>query len=516
MFDLNKSLKDNKSGREYSIKISLREEQEEVEITQTGSDKNSPEERNLMSGNSRENGQPNDQCRKRIRRIKQKDLLAHLAAANEAQANQLDRSRRHELPAQPILRSPNNQNLSYFQQQQLQRTGGLQRLTADLAGLQFTDTESPLISIGRQASLKRQSGRQVINQQATAPLQATDGSNGSANIEQSGGISGGGYEEQMVLSSCSQSKDLDPSKDIQETNEDAAFLKRFRILGLIGTGNYARVYKAISSQGRELAIKAINLSKTSENYRTKFLPRELTILKRISHVNICKTHEIMQVADRIFIVMQFCSHGTIADLLHKLGPLSEPVARDIFVQTVDAITYMHSIDLAHRDLKVENILLDQDFCPKLTDFSYSVYICEKQSSLSKKSHKSNSSKQLKNVQSRSPIKLSETFCGTLPYLSPEMIRQTPYDSKKTDVWSLGVCLYVTLNDRLPFPFNDIRLMVKKQMTRDYKFKAHSEFSDQLKDLISLMLEPEFSKRLTSQEVRGHVWMNGPREKPSPT
>lgn len=513
MFDLNKSLKGNKSRRQN--KISIEEEQEEVEITQTGSDNNLAEERNFMSGNGRDDVQPNDQNRRRIRRIKQRDLLAHLAAANEPQTNQIDRSKRHDLPPQQTSRSPNNQNLSYFQQQQLQRTGGLQRLTADLAGLQFTDNESPLINISRQASLKRQSGKQLANQQATAPLQVTNGSNMGTNVEQSGGITGsGGYEEQMLLSSCSgQSKDLDPSKDIQETNEDAAFIKRFRISSLIGTGNYARVYKATSSQGRELAIKAINLSKTSENYRTKFLPRELTILRRISHANICKTQEIIQVADRIFIVMQYCPHGTIADLLHKLGPLSEPVARDLFIQTVDAVVYMHSIDLAHRDLKVENILLDQDFCPKLTDFSYSIDVREKHNSLSRKSHKSGSLKQLKNVKSRSPIKLSDTFCGTLPYLSPEMIRQTPYDSKKTDVWSLGVCLYVTLNDRLPFPFNDIRLMVKKQITRDYKFRAHGEFSDQLRDIISLMLEPDFPKRLTSQEVSRHVWMSGPREKP---
>lgn len=315
------------------------------------------------------------------------------------------------------------------------------------------------------------------------------------------------------MSNCDQNNEADSAKDVQETNDDANMLKRFKILALIGTGNYARVYKALSIHGKELAVKAINLSKTSENYRTKFLPRELTILKKINHINICKTHEIIQVADRIFIVMQYCPRGTIADLLHNLGPLSEPVARNLFAQTVDAIVYMHSIEMAHRDLKVENILLDQDFCPKLTDFSYSVHLATRQNSIGKNSHGSSSLKQVKNLPIRSPIKLSETFCGTLPYLSPEMIRQNPYDSKKTDVWSLGVCLYVMLNDRLPFPFNDIRLMVKKQLAKDYKFKTHNRFSDQLKDLLGLMLEPEVVKRLTSYEVSRHQWMSGPREKP---
>lgn len=310
---------------------------------------------------------------------------------------------------------------------------------------------------------------------------------------------------------------LSTNSDAQETAEDAMILKRFKIVQLIGTGNYARVYKALSHNNtRELAIKSINLSKTTENYKQKFLPRELTILRRISHPNICKIHEIIQVADRVYIVMQFCSKGTIADLLHKMGPLSEPVTRNLFSQTVEAVVYLHALDLAHRDLKVENILLDNDFSPKLTDFSYSISVSAK----SQQNHKSPQQnkhgslyRQLKSPHSPGDLKLNDTFCGTLPYLSPEMIRQNPYDSKKTDVWSLGVCLYVMLNDRLPFPFDDIKQMVKKQMTRDYKFKANIDFSKQIKDLLSTMLNPDYTKRPSALEVSRHAWMSGPRERP---
>lgn len=328
-----------------------------------------------------------------------------------------------------------------------------------------------------------------------------------------------GYEEQMISSIGSRSTECDPARDALETSEDATYLRRFKILNLVGTGNYARVYRVVSSKGRELAVKAINLSKTSENYRTKFLPRELTILKRIKHINICKTHEILQVADRIFIVMQFCSRGTIADLLHKLGPLSESVTRNLFIQTVEAVCYMHSIDLAHRDLKIENILLDQDFCPKLTDFSYSTFLTEKTTS-AKNQPKSGSLKQLKTINQfrpaspTSPTNLSDTFCGTLPYLSPEMIRQNPYDSKKTDIWSLGVCLFVILNDKLPFPFEDIKMMIRKQLSRDYKFRANADYTESIRNLVGSMLEPDFTRRLNIQGVSRHPWMDGVREKPS--
>lgn len=350
--------------------------------------------------------------------------------------------------------------------------------------------------------------------------------------------------------------------DNQETAEDASMLNRFKIINLVGTGNYARVYRAVTPSGKEIAIKAINLSKTSENYRTKFLPRELNILKKIHHNNICKIHEIIHIGDRIFILMQFCNKGTIADLLHKTGPLSEPVARNLFVQTVDAVIYLHSFSIAHRDLKVENVLLDNEYTPKLTDFSYSTScssetkivatttnttkkltkpttprLIETNGSISSSFKINNDFNNSNYTKSNSPNaisspptnsnyvigkqssprnlpKLNDTFCGTLPYLSPEMIRQLPYDSKKTDIWSLGICLYVMLNDRLPFPFDDIKLMIKKQQAKDYKFKPNLEFSDQLKDLISTMLEPDYSKRPEASEIAKHQWMNGPKEKPS--
>ena len=308
---------------------------------------------------------------------------------------------------------------------------------------------------------------------------------------------------------------------LDETAEDSALLKRFKLLSLIGLGNYARVYRAIpigtttglTSKGdKELAIKSINLSRVSDNYRVKFLPRELSILKSVQHVNICKIYEIFQVTDRIFIVMQFCPKGTIADLLQKIGPFSEAVSRNLFVQTVDAVVYLHSIDLAHRDIKVENILLDTNFVPKLTDFSYSVRLTSYDNE-PKHSKSTNQNRHQAQNRATSIVRFNETFCGTLPYLSPEMIRQIPYDSRKADVWSLGVSLYVMLNDRIPFPIDDIKVTVRKQMNRDYKFKANTEFSEKCRELVGILLEPDFSKRVSSLEASRHQWMIGPRERP---
>lgn len=415
-------------------------------------------------------------------------------------------------------RQPAASPLSYHRQQlmhqrHLQRIGGINRLTADLAALQLqeVDPSGPVVPQAPQArQTKDKSNRslQPQNQQQPALVQGPP-------ID---------ILDQSTRSKSDGSRDPDrleqALKDSQETAEDASFLKRYRVNHLIGTGNYARVYKGtFLGNNKELAIKSINLTRTSENYRQKFLPRELSILKRVNHVNICKIYEIIQVADRIFIIMQFCQRGTIADLLQRnQGPLGESVARYLFAPTVDALVYLHSLEIAHRDLKMENILLDNDYVPKVTDFSYSCWLSEP--GTHSPLDRTNKTLTLKSftkhhrTKQQLSMRLNDTFCGTLPYLSPEMIRQFPYDPKKTDTWSLGVCLYVMLNDRLPFPFNDIKLMVKRQLTRDFKFRSSVEASDTCRDLVARLLDPDFSRRVSSVEASQHDWMSGPRERPN--
>lgn len=123
----------------------------------------------------------------------------------------------------------------------------------------------------------------------------------------------------------------------------------------------------------------------------------------------------------------------------------------------------------------------------MTDFSYSL-IC--------KSDKSNK------------IALSLTFCGSLPYTAPEILQETPYDPKVSDVWSLGVCLYVMLNDGLPFKFDDIHFMLKCQLARNWKFKNRvvNKLSDEVKDLVKLMLEPDVRLRIDAYTILQHPWI----------
>ena len=142
--------------------------------------------------------------------------------------------------------------------------------------------------------------------------------------------------------------------------------------------------------------------------------------------------------------------------------------------------------VAHRDLKLENILIDGNGTPKITDFSYTRY-CKDES-------------KGKNV-------LSETYCGTEPFLPPGVLVNRPYDPVPADVWSLGLCLFYMLNGKKPF-YGEDDAMVRAQRTRNYKYISpyDKKLSPQVKDLISKMLEPNPRKRLSMDEVLQHPWL----------
>lgn len=127
----------------------------------------------------------------------------------------------------------------------------------------------------------------------------------------------------------------------------------------------------------------------------------------------------------IYIVTEFASKGDIFDHLVKTGKMSEPQACHYFAQILSAVKYCHTHGVVHRDLKVENLLLDADSNIKLADFGFSNYYASETSLLS-------------------------TWCGSPPYAAPELFEGKKYVGPKVDIWSLGVVLYVLVSGTLPF------------------------------------------------------------------
>lgn len=274
----------------------------------------------------------------------------------------------------------------------------------------------------------------------------------------------------------------DKSQEFQAVREFLA-TKKYELISSIGSGSYAEVYKAwATDHNRAVAVKVITLVKTRDNYRLNHLQKEVVVLQLCKHQNIIKIYELAQTKKRIFIIMEFASKGTLTDYLRDNGAFPEEIAHRMFPQIMNAIHHMHRQYIAHRDLKLENILITAKNIPKLSDFSYSIIF-----------------------KPGSP--LCTEHCGSLPYFPPELLQKRPYNPLKSDIWSLGVCFYIMLNDGLPFKLGDDRLMLHKQLTKDWKFrnKVEPKLSEDLKQIVKKMLEPDPKKRITSDQLIHLEW-----------
>ncbi|NXG36842.1 TSSK1 kinase, partial [Dromaius novaehollandiae] len=211
----------------------------------------------------------------------------------------------------------------------------------------------------------------------------------------------------------------------------------------LGEGTYGKVKAAYSNKlKRNVAIKIIDKRKTPQDFLEKFLPREIAVLKRMSHPSVVRTHEIFETfVGKVYIVMELGEKGDLLDYLKGTGAMKEDVAQKKFQQLASAIKYCHDMDLAHRDLKCENILLDKDLNIKLSDFGFSRPL---------------------NRDENGKITLSKTFCGSAAYAAPEVLQGIPCNPKICDIWSLGVILYVMVCALMPFDDSNIKKMISIQ------------------------------------------------------
>lgn len=156
----------------------------------------------------------------------------------------------------------------------------------------------------------------------------------------------------------------------------------------------------------------------------------------------------------------------------------------MFREYFSGLHYMHNESIAHRDLKLENILVTAQNIPKLADFSFSIEFTKNSS-------------------------LCTNYCGSVPYFAPELLQRKSYNPFKSDIWAIGVCLFITTNNIFPFKFEDeAAAIIKMQLARDWKLrtKTAKEFSISYKDLIGAMLEPETKLRITADGIALHLWL----------
>ncbi|NXD23536.1 TSSK1 kinase, partial [Spelaeornis formosus] len=219
--------------------------------------------------------------------------------------------------------------------------------------------------------------------------------------------------------------------------------KGYSLGDTLGKGSFGRVNVAYSHHLKcKVAIKIINKKRMSQQTREKLLSRELEALMRLHHPSIVETYEIFETSfGKTYIVMELGERGSLLEYLHSQGAMEESMARSKFLQLASAIKYCHDLDFAHRDLKCHNILLDKDFNLKLADFGLAEHLARDENG---------------------KIILKSDFCGTIAYSAPELLERIPCDPRISDMWSLGVILYVMLFASHPFDTSNVRKMLRAQ------------------------------------------------------
>ncbi|XP_028049222.1 uncharacterized protein LOC105836154 [Monomorium pharaonis] len=262
-------------------------------------------------------------------------------------------------------------------------------------------------------------------------------------------------------------------------NHKRKLKQRFDIIKKLGQGTYGKVQLGINKEtGQEVAIKTIKKCKIETEADLIRIRREIQIMSSVQHPNIIHIYEVFENREKMVLVMEYAAGGELYDYLSERKVLSEHEARRIFRQIATAVFYCHKHKICHRDLKLENILLDQIGNAKIADFGLSNVFDEQ--------------------------RLLNTFCGSPLYASPEIVKGTPYHGPEVDCWSLGVLLYTLVYGAMPFDGSNFKRLVKQISQSDYfEPKKPSPASPLIKEMLTVCP----GRRADIERICTHWWVN---------
>ncbi|KAJ4414355.1 hypothetical protein N0V85_003188 [Neurospora sp. IMI 360204] len=295
------------------------------------------------------------------------------------------------------------------------------------------------------------------------------------------------------------------------------------ILGnTIGEGEFGKVKLGWKQEGGvQVAIKLIKKDTVGNNpSRMAKIMREVAILKQLTHPNIVRLHK-MEESDRHYgIVLEYASGGELFDYILNHRYLKDNAARRLFAQLVSGVGYLHKKGIVHRDLKLENLLLDRNRNIIITDFGFANTFDPNQE-LSEEEELNLSDREFVKRMGLDKVDdagwrkgdLMQTSCGSPCYAAPELVvSDSLYTGRKVDVWSCGVILYAMLAGYLPFdddPANpegdNINLLYKYIVNTPLTFPEY--VTPHARDLLRRILVPNPRKRADLFEVARHSWLS---------
>merc|ERR1711953_129047 len=275
------------------------------------------------------------------------------------------------------------------------------------------------------------------------------------------------------------------------------FNQKYEILKSLGEGNTSKVYlgKVIGTE-QYVAIKILKeefLRRDQDSILS--VHNEITILKNLQHVGIISMYEygdagqVLKPSGRIidnlvFIVMEFVQGGLLFDLCQTMGAMGEDAGRFFLHQMLDSVEYMHNKRVVHRDLKLENILVDDQLNLKIADFGFACY---------------------------KSIDTLKSYRGTMTYMAPEIKEGKQYKGTEVDLFSIGVILFIIVQGI--FPFKEARkeeyfynLLLQGKIDTYFQKVNGGNLSPEFKDLILRFFSYDGNLRPTIEQIRAHPWM----------
>ena len=289
------------------------------------------------------------------------------------------------------------------------------------------------------------------------------------------------------------------NKKYPETN-----LNFYKYGRLIGQGAFGKVNLGLNVlTGRVVAIKSFNKSNLNSNSENmKKIIYETNLMKKLNHPNITKILELFEEKEYILIIMEYINGGNLFSFLKKHRKVSEKTAKLLYKQIILGIKYMHEQNIVHRDIKLENILIDLNNNIKICDFGIGRVLS-------------------------SPEQLLFDQCGTPMYIAPEILlctKEKGYKGFPVDIWSSGIVLYILITGTLPFSFKNSSSSINESgeskiedenNTNELQYaiinnepKEIENISEEGKDLLRKILEKNPKKRITCEEILDHPWLKG--------
>ncbi|XP_054044531.1 hormonally up-regulated neu tumor-associated kinase isoform X2 [Rissa tridactyla] len=271
-------------------------------------------------------------------------------------------------------------------------------------------------------------------------------------------------------------------RDFQHTKRVGNYL----IGRKLGEGSFAKVREGLHVlTGEKVAVKVIDKKRAKKDtYVTKNLRREGQIQQMIRHPNIAQLLDILETENSYYLVMELCPGGNLMHKIYEKKRLEEHEARKYIRQLILAVEHLHRAGVVHRDLKIENLLLDEDNNIKLIDFGLS--------------------------NCAGILGYSDPFstqCGSPAYAAPELLARKKY-GPKIDVWSIGVNMYAMLTGTLPFtvePFS-LRALYQKMVDKEMN-PFPTQLSTAAINFLRSLLEPDPAKRPNIQQALANRWLN---------